>query len=164
MKIFVVLVVTLAAVTCWAESPVLDWLDGDKRLPSGCGCSVMDAKGHLLIASELGSLIDEKGVEHWPPVFIKIAGQRHELKWVSSTHPSTIQKQGVRVTINGRRGDRFSRVYEGKDIRLTLNYKTTFVCSPKDESCEVTRYAVDATLMIKGQTHRLTGLKGECGC
>ncbi|MBI2335568.1 MAG: hypothetical protein HYU97_02260 [Deltaproteobacteria bacterium] len=138
-------VVLLFAMPCWAESPILDRLELDKDFPSGCGCIVGDAKGHFLVASD----IEEKS-----SAIIKIAGKRYELKWVSSTETSA----------KPRLGARFSNVYESGPIRLELNRKTTFVCSPRDESCEVTGYVVRMILTIEGQTYRWTGLKGECGC
>lgn len=154
MKIAAFLMMMATAMPCGATSPVLDYLDLDADFPSGCGCSVMDAKEHFLISvKDMDyTTLDGKVTHH--PAIIKLAGKRYELKWISST-----EKPG-----RPYRGERFTKIYSDGTVRLVLNYRTTFVCPPKDESCEVIRYAVDAILTNEGQVYRLTGLKGDCGC
>lgn len=142
------LIAMLVATSAGAKSQMLDWLEIDKDFGSGCGCSIADTDGHVLIAR------NEYYYDGHDPAIIKISGKRYELKWVSSSEPPIIQNRGVR----------FSRIYEGNSIRLELSYKTIFLCDPKDEDCEVTRYAVDAALTVNGKTHQFTGLQGSCGC
>lgn len=113
----------------------------------GCGCSVWtgNAENNTLVWSELADKA---------PAVVKVDGQRRELKFVSST-----EKPG-----NARLGDRFRRVYASNQLRLTLDYVTTFVCGAQDEGCEVTRYRVNSLLEKQGARSQLRNLKGDCGC
>lgn len=143
----------LSPVPSWAKPPVLDSLVIDVDFPSGCGCSVGNKTDQILIASELDyETGDGKKVHH--PAILKIAGQRHELKWVSST-----QKVGPE-----KLGDIFSRIYEGHGIRLQLDFKVTRVCKPTEEDCEAHHYSVNGSLTKDRQTHRFNDWDGDCGC
>jgi hypothetical protein len=166
MKIVMLLVITLIALPGWAKSPILDWLVEGEDFINGCGCVVSDRHDdrhdHSLVYSDIdkveyvfndeGAQIGEKVIH--APAIIKVGGKKYELKWISSTEKTPVPKRAVR----------FTRTYANDKSRLILNYKTTSVCSPKNVDCEYTGYAVDAILTMDGQTHRLTELKGACGC
>lgn len=154
MKIIVLIIAALVSLSCWAQTPKLDHLEIDKDFPSGCGCSVTDAKDHFLVANDFETITGKEGLEVKRSAVIKWVGKQHRLNFISSTKKSDTPK----------RGERFTKIYGDDHIRLTLNYRTTFTCPPKDESCEVVRYAVDAVLTVDGQTYRLPNLKGDCGC
>lgn len=143
----------LTPLSSWAKPPALDPLVADVDFLSGCGCSVGDKKDRILIASELDyETGDGKKVHH--PAILKIAGQRHELKWVAST-----QKVGPE-----KLGDVFSRIYEGHGIRLQLDFKVTRVCKPTEEDCEAHHYSVNGALTRGQEKHRFTHWDGDCGC
>ncbi len=133
------------AATAEAAPVKLDKLTLGTDFEGGCGCSIWNPKGEFLFWSELGA---------GDPALVKINGQLRTLKFVSSTEKSR----------PARLGDRFTRIYADQDARLTIDHKTTFVCGPDDERCEVTRYDVNVFLEDHGKRARARGLKGDCGC
>lgn len=123
----------------------LEKLDQRQDVASDCSCSVTNSKGELLVVSD----IQDKA-----PAVVRVNGKKEELKWISSTEKSGTPKKG----------DSFSRAYGNANLKLKLEYKTTFVCGKDDESCEVTRYSVDATLEEGKRKSEMKNLKGDCGC
>lgn len=128
-----------------APGPTLNPLRDNKDFETGCGCSVWNKKGQTLVFSDL----EEKA-----PATVRVDGQLEKLAWSKST------KRGLDPV----KGERFSQVYIKGAVRLQLDYKTTFVCGKKDESCEVTKYDVNASLSDGPRRTRLPNLKGDCGC
>jgi hypothetical protein len=123
----------------------LEKLEQDKDFESGCSCSVTNSKNEFLVVSDL---------QDKAPAVVRVGGNKLELKWISSTEKSGSVKKG----------DTFNRVYGDANLKLKLNYKTTFVCGKDDESCEVTRYSVDTTLEEGKKKSEMKNLKGDCGC
>jgi len=123
----------------------LETLEQNKDFESGCACNVLDAKGRFLAVSAL---------EETAPVIVRFDGKKRQLPWVSSS-----RKAGP-----AKKGDKFNKMYADGSTKLTLGLVTTFVCGPSDESCEVTRYAVDLVLEDGARKARIASLKGDCGC
>lgn len=104
-----------------------------------------NSKDEFLVVSDL----QEKA-----PAIVRINGKKMELKLISST-----EKTG-----RPKNGDTFTRVYGSANIKLSMHYKTNFVCEKDDESCEVIRYSVDTVLKRGSENSELKNMKGDCGC
>jgi hypothetical protein len=123
---------------------------GDRSIPDGCNCtftslSQMHRKSpRYMFASDIED--DEK------TAWINIDGKDIELKLLSRLDP---RREKV--------GSRSGRTYTATGIKLVATYIVTWVCPPKDEACEVTRYDGVFLITKNGPTRSLK-LKGECGC
>ena len=60
-------------------------------------------------------------------------------------------------------GDRFRQVQRFGELRVILDYETTWVCPENDEACEVTRYKGTLTVR-RGKQRRSFKVRGDCGC
>jgi hypothetical protein len=62
-----------------------------------------------------------------------------------------------------KKGFHFTRQYSAGSIQVKVDFVVSWLCPPKDESCEVTNY--DVTLTVeKGERKQTIQLKGGCGC
>ena len=127
-----------------AKAFVLQQLEASEN-PSGCSCSVMNAKNEYLLSADL---LDKASA------IIRVEGRKLDMKFVSTTEKKKEPKKG----------DTFTRVYSNGPTTLKLNYKTISACPPDSETCEVTRYAVDGLLQNGKHKQNLKHLRGECGC
>ncbi len=144
---FFTIFLTLVAVQSFAKNEIfgLEKLVQDKDFESDCGCTITNSKAEFLVVSDM----QEKA-----PATVRINGQKRELKWISSTEKNK----------NPKKGDTFSNVYAEGNVRLKLNYMTTFVCEKGHKSCEVTKYLVNGTIEDGKNKSRMKDLKGDCGC
>ena len=62
-----------------------------------------------------------------------------------------------------RVGERSFEEYEGGGARVKMNFTTTKVCPPGDESCEVLSYSA-VIAVTKGGRTRTVKASGQCGC
>lgn len=124
----------------------LEKLDENKDIDIGCGCTVTNRRGDYLVYSE---------ADYEAPATVRIDGQKRSLRWVSSNEEASGTP---------RIGETFYRTYRSGSTKMRINFKTNFVCGPKDDSCEVTRYKVDVLLQQGQRSNHLRNLIGECGC
>lgn len=127
---------------------------GDLKNPNvveGCGCGFQTAaearkrnSKKFLFLSELGT------TENW----MNINGKDTRLKFVK-TSENTRRRAKV--------GDRFYEEYSAPGIKVRIDYVTKWLCPPRDESCEVTKYDVTITV-TKGKTSQVVKATGSCGC
>jgi hypothetical protein len=88
------------------------------------------------------------------PAYMNIDGQDVKLK-IDGTPP--------RLPDKVRKGFRYSRKYSAGSIKVQVDFVVTWLCPPKDESCEVTNY--DAAIsVVKGNQKQVIQTKGGCGC
>jgi hypothetical protein len=85
---------------------------------------------------------------------MNVDGKDIRLKLVSSSEPSG----GVK-----KRGEGFSRNYVAGEVKVHMNFVTTSVCAPNDESCESTRYEVTVSVSKGGRKQTVKAV-GGCGC
>lgn len=84
---------------------------------------------------------------------MNIDGRDVRLRFVSETKPKGKVKLGSRYT---------SR-YQSGDVTVDVVQIITWLCPPKDDSCEVTKYSVTLTVKKGNRTQVVRGV-GECGC
>jgi hypothetical protein len=125
----------------------LEKLQENKDYDPGCGCSVSNQRGDILMFSE-----PRKSA----PAIVRIDGHKRQLAFVSSNEASG----------NPKLGDTFYKTYASGPTKMRINYKTTFVCGGpgSTEDCEVTRYKVDVMLKPGQRKNTLRSLDGDCGC
>ncbi len=117
----------------------------------GCSCGFQTAVEAKKADSQKFLFLSELGTnEGW----MNINGKDTKLKF-------------VKITQNTRRrakvGDRFYEEYSALGVKVRIDYTTTWVCPPRDESCEVTNYDVNITV-TKGKISKTVKAKGSCGC
>lgn len=123
---------------------VLEKLAEDEA-PSGCSCSIKNSKNEFIFNSDLL----EKSY-----AIVRVEGRKRNLKWHSST------EKGGEL----KKNDTFTREYGDGKMKLKLNYKAMFVCPVDSETCEVTRYSIQAILQEGSKKSDTKNLRGECGC
>lgn len=88
-----------------------------------------------------------------PPAYMNIDGQDVKMTRVGPEPTHAELKKGTRFTKN----------YRAQDTKVIVEFTATWLCPPKDESCEVTHY--DGTLsVLKGSRKETVKAKGDCGC
>lgn len=115
----------------------------------GCGCSFQlpaerakpDSKKFIFLSD-----IDGKNV------YMNIAGKDIVLKRLGGGEFPEAKKRS-----------RFTERYFGDNTNVQVDYLTTWVCPPKDESCEVTRFDGSITAQ-QGTQKEVLKVKGDCGC
>jgi hypothetical protein len=118
-----------------------------KGLSEGCGCGFYYPSDSRSRSPKFIFSSDDQNF-----AWMNIGGQDIELKLLRSTDPKVI-----------RVGSRSTRIYRASGIKVTVSFVTTWICPPRDEACEVTRYNGTFTL-TKGGLKRVVILKGDCGC
>jgi len=118
------------------------------ELEGGCGCFFRtgDGSGQVVFAQDSDQNEASVGING------KVVRTTLESK---DDKPKRTQGESV--------GDRFHQVQRLDDLRVTLDYETTWVCPENDEGCEVTRYRGTLTV-IRGKQSRSFKVVGECGC
>ncbi len=133
---------------CQAESfndrskPRIEKLSLGSDFEGGCGCSAYRGDDVFFFS----------GPEDRAQLIAKIDGRLRKLNFVSSTEDSSPAV-----------GDRFTKIYKDSRYRVSLDHKTTFVCAPSDEGCEVTRYDLKVNVKRGRESSRFS-FKGDCGC
>ncbi|MEP6708348.1 MAG: hypothetical protein ABJC05_12555 [Pyrinomonadaceae bacterium] len=122
----------------------------DRSLPEGCSCTFSTPSQRRRTDPQYLFVSDIEDEEK--TAWLNIDGRDVELKLLSSRNPRT-----------ERVGSRSTRIYAGAGLKVVATYITTWLCPPKDEACEVTRY--DGVFKVtKAGTTRTLRLKGDCGC
>lgn len=86
-------------------------------------------------------------------IWINIDGRDTRLRLIRETKPNG----RIRV------GSKFVSHYGASDITVDLVQVATWVCPPRDESCEVAKYS--ATFAVrKGSRTEIVRAVGSCGC
>ena len=115
----------------------------------GCGCyfsfNQSDYKKSKLIF--FASIVEENDI------WVGIDGRDVKLKLVSRVEPKGRERVGSRTT----------EKYSAAGVTVTLIRTATWVCPPRDESCEVTKYSAVFTV-TKGKRKQVVRAVGECGC
>ncbi|WP_413288094.1 hypothetical protein [Bdellovibrio sp. HCB337] len=149
---FIAFLIFSAAVGLYApqatakEKPItLEKLQEDKDFELTCGCAVTNRNGDFLVFS---------GPTERASAIVRIDGKRRSLKWSSSNE----------LARDARVGDRFYKSYRSGTTKMRINYRTTEICEPSDDSCEVTKYSIDIRLQDGSRKNTLRNLRGECGC
>jgi hypothetical protein len=145
MFIIIVLLMAKVSFADTKESLSLLPLTMNIDMEPGCACSVMDSKEQTFVNS---------GINTSDPATIKINGDRIKLNPVNPPKLNTKPKIGDKIT----------EVYSNKDYKLILDKEISFLCSPTDEGCEVTRYKVNLELKKGKKSIKMPNLKGDCGC
>lgn len=116
----------------------------------GCGCyfsfNKADDRARRLVffASHEGN-----GNTAW----MNIDGRDVRLRLVKETKP----KEKIRV------GSRYTSRYAAGDVTLDVIRVVTWLCPPRDEGCEITKYSTTITIR-KGSRTQVVRTVGSCGC
>jgi hypothetical protein len=86
-------------------------------------------------------------------IWINIDGRDTRLRLVRETKP----KGRIRV------GSKFISHYAAGDLTVDLVQIATWVCPPRDEGCEITKYSATFTVR-KGSRTQIVRAVGSCGC
>ena len=122
----------------------------DQSLSDGCSCT-FGAPTEMRRKSPRYLFVSDVEDEE-KTAWLNVDGKDVELKLLKWRNPPT-----------ERVGSRSTRTYAAGPLKLTATYVATWVCPPRDEACEVTRY--DGVFKItNGRVARTLKLKGECGC
>jgi hypothetical protein len=113
----------------------------------GCGCyfsfNKADDKARRLMFFE-----SEQDMGIW----INIDGRDTRLRLIRETKVKRL-----------RLGSRLVSEYSAADVTVNLVKTVTWVCPPRDESCEITKFSAVFTVR-KGSRSQIVRAVGSCGC
>ncbi len=119
-----------------------------KPLTDGCSCTLQLPEDYRKHNERAVFLHDFSDI-----IQMNIDGKDVRLKLVSESPQPKKEKVG----------NRRKEVYSAGKDRVEIEYVTTKVCPPKDESCEVTWYSATITV-IRGKESQQIKALGTCGC
>ncbi len=122
----------------------------DPSVVDGCSCSVQTLNEAKKPDSQKYLFLHEYGNDAW----MNINGKDTKLTRVKSTEDEDVEYKV---------GRRFYEEYSAKGIKVRVDYLTTWICSPDDEGCEVTKYDITITV-TKGDDSKIVKATGVCGC
>ncbi|MEO6392162.1 MAG: hypothetical protein ABIP75_09945 [Pyrinomonadaceae bacterium] len=115
----------------------------------GCGCYFSFNRSDY----KKSKLIFFASLDNDSDIWMGIDGRDVKLKLVSRVEPKGKERVGSRAT----------EKYSAAGVTVTLVRTVTWVCPPRDESCEVTKYSAVFTVS-KGKRKQVVRAVGECGC
>lgn len=119
-----------------------------KALTDGCGCTLQLPEDYRKHNERAVFLHDFSDI-----IQMNIDGKDVRLKLISESPQPKKEKVG-----NHRK-----EVYSAGRDRVEIEYVTTKVCPPKDESCEAIWYSATITVIRGKQSHQVK-TQGLCGC